>query len=61
MFERLTGLRQAGAALAKIDRNTNAALLCINDDVGSGHEQVAQTFREWQERHWGTPAAWERT
>lgn len=47
--------------LARVDRNKEAALLCINDDVVSGDAEVAKTFREWQDKHWGTRAKWEKS
>jgi len=60
VFERLQSPKQAVSVLQKIDKNKDAALLCINDDVVNGDAQVAATFRDWQERRWGRPAAWEK-
>ena len=45
--------------LAKLDRRKELALLCINDEVSRDHDRITTYFREWQDRHWGTPAAWE--
>lgn len=61
IFERLQSPRQAASMLARVDRNKEAALLCINDDVVSGDAEVAKTFREWQDKHWGTRAKWEKS
>ncbi|KZT64246.1 hypothetical protein DAEQUDRAFT_732853 [Daedalea quercina L-15889] len=61
MFEMLLHTDQVKAMLQHVDETTDAALICINDDVVKGHEQnVAPLFKEWQERRWPTPAEWER-
>ncbi|KZT11751.1 uncharacterized protein LAESUDRAFT_641601 [Laetiporus sulphureus 93-53] len=60
MFERLYNPEQAAETLRRVEENEEVALLCINDDVEEGAEEVAQLFRAWQEGRWGVPARWER-
>jgi hypothetical protein len=50
----------ARGALGWIDSYRDASLLCINDDVKEGEEEVSPMFVSWQEKRWGKPAAWER-
>ncbi|KAH9917959.1 uncharacterized protein B0H18DRAFT_883279 [Fomitopsis serialis] len=61
MFEMLLHTEQVKAMLQRVDETTDAALICINDDVEKGHEEyVAPLFKEWQEHRWPEPAEWER-
>lgn len=43
-----------------IEEDTEVALLCVNDDVTSGDEEVSDIWSEWQDNQWNLPAAWER-
>ena len=45
--------------LARLDRNKELALLCVNDEIKKDHAGVTALFREWQDKRWGAPAAWE--
>ena len=46
--------------LSDMDRQfKDLALLCINDDVAEDHDEITSYFLGWQEKKWGTPAAWE--
>ncbi|KZT11759.1 uncharacterized protein LAESUDRAFT_754314 [Laetiporus sulphureus 93-53] len=60
MFERLYDPGQAREMLGRVDENEQLTLLCINDDVYNGDEEVAEIFRDWQDRRWSTPAQWEK-
>ncbi|GJE97686.1 hypothetical protein PsYK624_139070 [Phanerochaete sordida] len=59
-FVMLENYENARGALGWIDSYGDAALLCINDDVQDGEDRVSGLFRDWQERRWHRPAAWER-
>ncbi|CCM05604.1 uncharacterized protein FIBRA_07832 [Fibroporia radiculosa] len=60
MFERLTSPKQAWSVLNRIEKNKDAAFLCINDDVVNGDAEVATAFRTWQGQRWRVPATWEK-
>ena len=60
LFERITSARAARSVLDRIDKYKENALLCINDDVSWGDEEVTNIMREWQDRKWSRRAAWER-
>ena len=55
----LQNMDGAHGALGWIDSDADASLLCINDDVEEGEDEVSTYFRNWQEKRWGKPAAWE--
>ena len=38
---------------------TDVVLLCINDDVAIGHDEVQGLLKNWQDEQWRHPAAWE--
>lgn len=61
LFERITSARAARSVLERIDRYKENALLCINDDVSSGDEEVAVIMKQWQDRKWPRAASWERS
>lgn len=61
LFERITSARAAKSVLDRIDTYKDTALLCINDDVSWGDEEVAQIMKEWQDRKWSRRSAWERS
>ncbi|KAL6300082.1 hypothetical protein BKA93DRAFT_868238 [Sparassis latifolia] len=61
VFERLSSPAQARAVLTRVERDANAALLCINDDVGMNDAEVGRVLNEWQARMWPARANWERT
>ena len=50
---------QVRMMLSDLARKKDLALLCINDDVTEDHAEITSYFRGWQEKRWGTPAAWE--
>lgn len=58
-FVMLMNENQAKAMLTSIDRADKLALICVNDDVESGENEVQSVFLEWQEKRWGRPAEWE--
>ncbi|PCH40329.1 hypothetical protein WOLCODRAFT_136778 [Wolfiporia cocos MD-104 SS10] len=60
VFERLQTAKQTAAMLSHLERFEDAVLMCINDDVITGEQEVARMFRQFQEKHWGHPAAWEK-
>ncbi|KAH9933272.1 hypothetical protein B0H21DRAFT_780951 [Amylocystis lapponica] len=60
LFERISSPRQTSIVLTRIERNTDAAMVCINDDVARANDQVTVLFKMWQDRIWSQPAAWER-
>lgn len=59
MFERISGPGSASTVTRKIDRSTDVVLLCINDDVSAQDDRVVKILKDWQDRKWSTPAAWE--
>ncbi|OBZ71400.1 Exosome complex exonuclease rrp6 [Grifola frondosa] len=59
MFERITSPNNAKSVLKKINNNPDVALLCINDDVAVGDNEVATILKEWQDRRWNHSANWE--
>lgn len=59
-FVMLETMDNAKGALGWIDSYADASLLCINDDVKPGEEDVSDYFRSWQENRWSKPAGWER-
>ncbi|PCH36029.1 hypothetical protein WOLCODRAFT_28307 [Wolfiporia cocos MD-104 SS10] len=59
-FERLENPEQAQAVVDRLSNDRNVVLVCVNDDVEYGDDEVAETFIAFQERHWGRPAAWEK-
>lgn len=59
-FVMLETVENAEGALGWIDSYRDASLLCINDDVREGEEEVSDMFRDWQDTRWGRPATWER-
>ncbi|KAJ3551401.1 hypothetical protein NM688_g4726 [Phlebia brevispora] len=60
-FVMLEDVDNAKGALGWIDSYTDASMLCINDDVREGEEEVTEIFSSWQDRKWPKAAAWERT
>ncbi|KZT09088.1 uncharacterized protein LAESUDRAFT_537492 [Laetiporus sulphureus 93-53] len=62
VFERLTSPGQVSSMLKRIERTSNVALLCLNDDVTkeSWNDQVTDVLKTWFDSHWGQPAAWEQ-
>ncbi|KAI0741527.1 hypothetical protein C8Q80DRAFT_1273944 [Daedaleopsis nitida] len=58
-FERLGFPQQVRNMLENLDRTENLALLCVNDDITQESEQVDSLFRQWQDKRWKRPAAWE--
>jgi len=61
LFHMVTSSTAAKAQLKQIDGDRKAALLCLNDNLsGQSVYYADKLLREWQERRWGTKAAWER-
>lgn len=58
-FEPLRSFDQTRSMLAKLDKNKELALLCVNDEVNRDHDRITTYFRKWQDQRWGQPAAWE--
>ncbi|KAF8517672.1 hypothetical protein BU17DRAFT_49433 [Hysterangium stoloniferum] len=60
-FHMVTSFPAAKEHLKLIDEDPKTALLCLNDNLsGQNVDNADQLLREWQERRWGTKAAWER-
>ena len=49
----------AEAAFAYVDDHPKISLLTLNDNVNEYPEQTDSRMREWFDRRWSTPAAWE--
>ncbi|EJD55589.1 hypothetical protein AURDEDRAFT_179322 [Auricularia subglabra TFB-10046 SS5] len=59
-FVSLASQWQAKNTLAKLDADADKfSLLCINDDITRQAKDVDRLFRDWLEKRWGKPAAWE--
>ena len=61
-FAMLNRPEQATKEFARLDKEINKGWMgtvCVNDDIVQEAAQVDVLFREWQEEHWPTPAAWE--
>lgn len=56
----LETIDNAHDALGWIDSYHDASMLCINDDVTDGHDEVREYFMSWQDKKWPKPASWER-
>ncbi|EJD47968.1 hypothetical protein AURDEDRAFT_162942 [Auricularia subglabra TFB-10046 SS5] len=59
-FLSISSPKQARNALAKVEVEDGAALLCINDNIAIRPDETSRVFREWQEGIWGERMAWER-
>jgi len=60
IFASVTNPSSARGVVRTIKDDREVALLCVNDDVISGEEEVDDIWAEWQENQWNQPAAWER-
>jgi len=58
-FEMLSSPLSTNRLLKKIDAKPELALLTINDDVTVKAEMVDRLLREFLERRWQFPSAWE--
>jgi 3-O-alpha-D-mannopyranosyl-alpha-D-mannopyranose xylosylphosphotransferase len=52
---------EAERSFANLDDHPKIALVTINDDVNSQPAETDQKMREWFDKRWPTPAAWEKT
>ncbi len=58
-FAMLSGPSTVNIMAAQLARRPDVALLCINDDVITGHEEVVTMLKKWQSEQWSQPAEWE--
>ncbi|OSX57791.1 hypothetical protein POSPLADRAFT_1067806 [Postia placenta MAD-698-R-SB12] len=59
-FERLENPDQTRDTVSRLSSNHDVVLLCVNDDVTEGDDEVADMFRAFQDKQWGRAAAWEK-
>ncbi|KAF9818549.1 hypothetical protein IEO21_02654 [Rhodonia placenta] len=59
-FERLETPDQTRDVVTRLSSNHDVVLLCVNDDVTEGDDEVADMFRAFQDKQWGRAAAWEK-
>lgn len=45
--------------IRKLGQASDVTLLCINDDVAMGHDEVSIKLKNWLSERWKHPAAWE--
>ena len=55
----LSGPSDMSALIRYLQRELDTALLCVNDDIAIGHEQVSELLVKWELEQWPQPAAWE--
>jgi len=59
-FERLENPEQASDVLNRLTTWDDVVLLCVNDDVTYGDDEVASLFRTFQDKRWSKAASWEK-
>lgn len=55
----LTGPSDTNSMIRKLGQASDVTLLCINDDVAMGHDEVSIKLKNWLSERWKHPAAWE--
>jgi hypothetical protein len=61
-FLKLNGAIASRTKLSRLSRSIamhQLAMICINDDLLYGVEEVDSTFRGWMENMWPTKLTWE--
>ncbi|KAF8516808.1 hypothetical protein BU17DRAFT_92394 [Hysterangium stoloniferum] len=59
-FEIMSSYQATLNQLAKIQNDSDVALLCVNDNIVQGLNTVDLALRSWQAKRWSEKAAWER-
>lgn len=59
-FHLITSATSAASELARVDKDENVALLCLNDNVRQSVQKAHNIMVFWQEQRWKEKAAWER-
>ena len=50
---------QTREILAQLDKDSETAILGLNDNIVEGYDEVASMLQTWFETRWSKPAKWE--
>lgn len=59
-FHMLSDPKATKRALNSVDRDLSTSMICLNDDVMKGGDEVNRLLGNWFEGRWGEKAVWER-
>ena len=64
VFAPVASITQLSYRLGEVDKHSDTALVCINDDISDKNAKGARRFKEmlgnWMDRRWPNPSPWER-